>query len=88
MNTNDEPDGPITLKIEGLPEYNEREYMKFKYDLALLAMIRNPSQQNIEAFGKANCDLFEVEDAYRIGAALLIQFNRFRLKISQRLQLL
>lgn len=89
MNGKDpQEDGPITLKIKGLPEYNEREYVKFRYDLALQAMLKNPTEKNIEAFGKANCDLYEIEDAYRIGTRLILEFNRVRIHVSQKLHLL
>ena len=76
-----EQDGPITKKIQGLPKYNERQYMQFKYDLAFKAMLNNPTRENIEAFGKANCDLYEIEDAYRIGTRLILEYYKARLVI-------
>jgi len=81
-------DPDITQKIPNLPQLNEREYMQYKYDQALKAMLNSPTKENVAAFGKANCDLFEVEDAYRIGARLLIEFHIFGQKISQKLHLL
>jgi hypothetical protein len=66
-------ENPTTVKIKGITQINEKEYAQAQYDEALQAMIDNPSQETIKAFGIANQKLFEVEDAYRIGARLLLE---------------
>jgi hypothetical protein len=83
-----EPDGPITLKITGLPQWNEREYAQYQYDMALKRMEANPTEDNIKAFGEANCHLFEVEDAYRIGTRLRFEFVTKKRLNSQKSHLL
>jgi hypothetical protein len=38
-------------------------------------MLGDPSDETIAAFGNANRHLYEVRDAYRIGAKLKIQYK-------------
>jgi hypothetical protein len=82
------PDPEITQKLTNLPELNEKEYYQYMYDQALKAMLKNPTKENIDAFGVANTKLYEIEDAYRIGSRLLISFHIFRAKTSQKLHTL
>lgn len=68
---------PITtVKIPSVRSMNEKEYAQFKYDEALKKMLENPTKENLEAFGKANAHLYEVEDAYRIALRLLSERAR------------
>jgi len=62
-----------TQKITGLPIINERESARLKYDAAVQRMLAEPSEETIDAFVEANKVLFEVEDAYRIGARLALE---------------
>lgn len=71
MNTNDD-----TLKIVGLPKFNEIDYYQHQYDEALTEMLSNPTQENIEEFGKWNAKLYETQDCYRVGQRLLIDRSR------------
>lgn len=68
-------DGPITIKIKGLPQIDERVVAQQKYDKALATMLKDPTNENIAAFGQANCDLYEVEDKYRIARRLLMEYK-------------
>lgn len=70
-------DGSITTKkVPCVKMPNEKELAQKAYDEALTAMIANPNRDTIEAFGKANARLFEVEDAYRIALKLLAERAR------------
>lgn len=69
-------ENPTTVKIPGVTQINERQYAQMKYDKALQEMIDHPSEETIKAFGEANQKLFEIEDAYRIGARLLLEKAR------------
>lgn len=60
-----------TVKVSSVKAMNEKEYAQYLYDEALKKMLDDPSQENIDAFGRANAHLFEVEDAYRIALRLL-----------------
>lgn len=62
-----------TLKITGLPKFNEMDYLEYKYQEALKAYLAAPSYENKAAFDEANKALFEAKDAYRIGKRLLDQ---------------
>ena len=63
----------ITQKLHGLTEYNEKDYAKTKYELALQEMLAHPENEAyIQAFIQANTELFEVEDAYHQGTKLLL----------------
>jgi hypothetical protein len=75
-----------TLKIPGLPKYNEHEYAKIKYNEALQIMLASPTLENIEAFSKANERLYEVEDAYRIGGRLKLEYLKTHATTSHNLQ--
>jgi len=63
-----------TVKIKAIREIpDEKTLAQLAYDEAKARMLMNPSQENIEAFGRANAHLYEVEDAYRIGTRLLTE---------------
>lgn len=63
----------ITLKIVGLPKFNELDYYQYKYNEALKKMLGEPTIENAWAFAEWNRKLFEAEDCYRIGRRLLLQ---------------
>jgi len=81
-------DQTITVKIKNLPGLNEREYAQYKYDEALRFMLSSPTRENIQTFEETNKKLFEIEDKYRLGAKLLIQFHVKFIILSRRLQTL
>lgn len=81
MNPND--NGPDTLKIKGLPEFNEKDYAQIKYDEALQKMLETPTEANVEAFANANAYYWEVMDAYRLGKKLLIGYHADRIPVSR-----
>jgi len=62
-----------TLKIRGLPKITEKEYLQYQYDTALRQMLKDPKEENVKNFEKANARLFEVQDLYRIGYRLLLE---------------
>lgn len=61
-----------TEKIPAITEQNEKDYAHMRYDMALKKMLADRSLESIKEFEEANAYLFEVEDAYRIGAKLLL----------------
>lgn len=62
-----------TRKVPAITTMDEKEYVQFQYDLARTKMLKDPSQENIDAFTRANATYFETMDAYRIGAKLLAE---------------
>lgn len=66
-------DTQITIKLKNVPRLNERDYAQMKYDEARIHMLENPTKDNIALFEEANKKLFEVQDAYRIGARLILE---------------
>jgi len=81
-------DEAVTLKIKNLPQMNERDCAQHKYNEALKTMLIDPSKENINTFEEANKILYDVQDAYRIGRRLLIEFYVIRARISQELHFL
>ena len=70
-------DGSITTKkIPCIDMPNEKEQAQIEYDKALETMLNDPTWENIQAFGRANAKLFEVEDAYRLALKLLAERAR------------
>lgn len=68
-------DPTITKKIPAVSKTDELEFYKKKFDEALAKMLKTPTKDNIDAFTKANANLYEVEDAYRIGKRLLYAYK-------------
>lgn len=72
-------DKDITLKIRGLPKLNELQLAQQEYNKTFDALIKEPTQVNLNAFKKAYKHLFEVKDAYSL-AWVLLQERTNRLK--------
>ena len=63
--------------VKALPKMNEQEYAQYRYDQALQYMLDHPTNPEARiAFERANKKLYEVQDAYRIGARLLLERAR------------
>lgn len=62
-----------TKKMAAIPQMNEKQWARFKYDEARANMLANPTPDNCKAFADANTHLYEVEDAYRIGARIMFE---------------
>lgn len=69
-------DMTTTIKIKDLPKFNELDWAQWKYDTALKAMLNSPTKENQQTFAEANRYLYEIQDKYRIGKKLLIQFRK------------
>lgn len=69
MNQNND----ITLKIVGLPKFNELDYLQYKYDEALERYLESKLWEDRIAFEAANKALFEAKYAYQKGFMLLAQ---------------
>ena len=65
-----------TKKITAITPMDEKQYAQLQYDMALKTMLANPTKENIDAFGRANAFLYEVEDSYRIALRLLAERAR------------
>lgn len=83
-------DQKTTKKIPAITETTELEYAEYKYKEALSTMLKERTQESIDAFLVANKNLFQVKDAYRIGARLIEErdFQRTHTERSQNLQVL
>lgn len=62
-----------TKKMPVVTQMDEKQWAQMQYDNALATMLENPTKENIDAFGRANAHLYEVEDAYRIALRLLTE---------------
>jgi len=77
-----------TVKIRNLPKVNELEYAEEQYQEKLKVMLTDPTRKNIDAFGEANTRLYSIQDAYRVGRRLLLEFFKKKKDNSQKLHIL
>ena len=73
----EESDGVTTKKIDVITKENELEYAQRQYDEAVQKMLLIPTLDNVKAFELANKKLFEIQDAYRLGAKLLLMRTKY-----------
>ena len=69
-----------TRKVGILPPMDEKAYAQMRFDEALATMLKSPTVENIQTFTEANRHLYEVQDAYRIGMRLLIEYHESRMR--------
>lgn len=65
-----------TKKMPVVTKMDEKQYAEHRYNEAKIRMLISPTKENIQSFSEANKLLFEVSDAYRIGARLLAERAR------------
>ena len=78
-------DQTTTVKTGSVTKETELEIATKEYEAALKDMLANPlDPQKIVIFETANTHLYTVQDAYRIGAKLLLQHKKLDALIHRR----
>lgn len=70
----DVDDGPDTVRLDGLPQMNERDYARYDYEEKKKIMLKEKTQKSIDDFVLANAHLAYVEGAYRQGDLLMHEY--------------
>lgn len=70
-------DQATTIKTKCISPDDELKNAQEIYDNALREMLENPNElAYVEAFTQANNTLYSIQDKYRLGAKLLLEFKQ------------